>query len=46
MANHPVHPEIDLLAGEFYADVLAASKDTTTFSNARTATGPTVCRCR
>ena len=71
MANHPVHPEIDLLAGEFYADdphrhwtwmrenapvyhdakndvwaltryadVLAASKDTTTFSNARNGNRP------
>jgi cytochrome P450 family 142 subfamily A polypeptide 1 len=71
MASHPTHPEIDLLAGEFYADdphrhwtwmrenapvyhdakndvwaltryadVLAASKDTTSFSNARNGNRP------
>jgi cytochrome P450 family 142 subfamily A polypeptide 1 len=71
MTTHPVHPAIDLLAGEFYADdphphwtwmrehapvyydakndvwaltryadVLAASKDTTTFSNARNGNRP------
>jgi cytochrome P450 family 142 subfamily A polypeptide 1 len=71
MATHPVHPDIDLLAGEFYADdphrhwtwmrqnapvyhdakndvwaltryadVLAASKDTVTFSNARNGNRP------
>ena len=71
MAKPPTHPEIDLLAGEFYADdphphwtwmrehapvyhdakndvwaltryadVLAASKDTTSFSNARNGNRP------
>ena len=71
MASHPTHPDIDLLAGEFYADdphrhwtwmrenapvyhdakndvwaltryadVLAASKDTTSFSNARNGNRP------